>query len=50
MGGGEGKGLRIWPLWNTNIHFKVISQMSEDDIKTIGITLGMGYCLDNSQK
>ena len=37
------------PNINAYIHFKLLSQMSSDDHATLGTTLGMGECLDNTQ-
>ena len=37
------------PNLNTYVGFKMLSQMSQDDLKTIGSTLGMGDLLDNFQ-
>ena len=37
------------PNINAYINFKLLSQMSSDDHATLGTTLGMGECLDNTQ-
>ena len=37
------------PYLNVYTHVKMLSQMSQDDLKTLGTTLGMGDCLDNPQ-
>ena len=37
------------PNINTYINFKMLSSMSQDDLKTYGTSLGMGECLDNPQ-
>ena len=37
------------PNINAYITFKMLSQMSQDDLKTFGTSLGMGDCLDNIQ-
>ncbi len=37
------------PNINAYIGFKLMSQMSQDDLKTLGATLGMGASLDNWQ-
>jgi hypothetical protein len=34
---------------NAYINFKLLSQMSQDDLATFGPSLGMGECLDNAQ-
>ena len=37
------------PNLNAYINFKLLSQMSQDDLATLGTSLGMGDCLDNTQ-
>ena len=37
------------PNINSYINFKMLSQMCQDDLKTLGTTLGMGEVLDNPQ-
>ena len=37
------------PNLNAYINFKLLSQMSADDLATLGTSLGMGECLDNTQ-
>jgi len=37
------------PNINSYINFKLLSLMSQDDLKTLGATLGMGETLDNPQ-
>ena len=37
------------PYLNVYTHIRMLSQMSQDDLKTIGSTLGMGDILDNVQ-
>ena len=37
------------PNLNTYTHFKLVSQMSQDDLKTYESTIGMGTMLDNVQ-
>jgi hypothetical protein len=37
------------PNLNAYINFKLLSQMSQDDLKTLGSSLGMGETLDNYQ-
>jgi hypothetical protein len=37
------------PYLNVYTHVRTLSQMSQDDLKTLGTTLGLGDCLDNPQ-
>ena len=37
------------PNLNVYTNFKLLSQMSQDDLKSLGNSLGMGECLDNAQ-
>jgi len=37
------------PNLNAYVNFKLLSQMSQDDLATLGTSLGMGECLDNTQ-
>ena len=37
------------PNLNSYVNFRLLSQMSQDDLKTLGASLGMGEALDNPQ-
>ena len=37
------------PYLNVYTHVRMLSQMSQDDLKTLGTTLGLGEMLDNAQ-
>ena len=46
----DGKQMEQYqPYLNAYVSFKLLSQMSQDNLKTLGTTLGMGEIIDNAQ-